>query len=125
MLAYYVEWHMRIALATLLYVDDDLEPTRATRDPVARAVPSAKSQTKTVAKTSEDGHPLRRWDGLLQAMATIAENTCRVGEAKHAVRFPRVTEANDYQRRVLERLEQVPDWSTRRVCPVDGTEKQP
>ena len=63
MLAYYIEWHMRIALAPLLYVDEDLEPTRTTRDPVARAEPSAKSQAKRDTKTSEDGWPLRRWDG--------------------------------------------------------------
>lgn len=125
MLAYYIEWHMRIALAPLLYVDEDLEPTRTTRDPVARAVPSAKSQTKRTTKTSEDGWPLRRWDGLLQTMATITENTCRVGEEKLAVRFPRVTESNDYQKRVYALLDQVPRWSNNRLCPVNGTGKQP
>jgi len=125
MLGYYIEWHMRIALAPLLYVDEDLEPTRTTRDPVARATPSAKSQTKRMTKTSEDGWPLRRWDGLLQTMATITENTCRVGEERLAVRFPRVTESNDYQKRVSALLDQVPRWSNNRLCPVTGTEKQP
>jgi transposase len=124
MLAYYIEWHMRIALAPLLYVDEDLEPTRTTRDPVARAAPSARSQAKRVTKTSEDGWPLRRWDGLLQTMATITQNTCRVGEKKLAVRFPRVTEPNDYQRRVSVLLDQVPRWYNNQLCPVNGTEKQ-
>jgi transposase len=125
MLSYYIEWHMRIALAPLLYVDEDLEPTRTTRDPVARAVPSAKSQTKHTTKASEDGWPLRRWDGLLQTMATITENICRVGEEKLAVRFPRVTESNDYQKRVHALLDQMPRWSNNPLCPVNGTEKQP
>jgi transposase len=125
MLAYYIEWHMRIALAPLLYVDEDLEPTRTTRDPVARAEPSAKSQAKRDTKTSEDGWPLRRWDGLLQTMATITENTCRVGEEKLAVRFPRVTESNDYQKRVSALLGQMPRWQNNQLCPVNGTEKQP
>lgn len=124
MLGYYIEWHMRIVLAPLLYVDEDLEPTRTTRDPVARAAPSAKSQTKCATKTSEDGWPLRRWDGLLQTMATITQNTCRVGEEKLAVRFPRVTESNDYQKRVSALLDQVPRWQNNRLCPVNGTEKQ-
>jgi transposase len=125
MLSYYIEWHMRIALAPLLYVDEDLEPTRTTRDPVARAVPSAKSQTKHTTKASEDGWPLRRWDGLLQTMATITENICRVGEEKLAVRFPRVTESNDYQKRVHALLDQMPRWSNNPLCPVNGTGKQP
>jgi len=116
MLGYYIEWHMRIALAPLLYVDEDLEPTRTTRDPVARATPSAKSQTKRMTKTSEDGWPLRRWDGLLQTMATITENTCRVGEENLAVRFPRVTESNDYQKRVSALLDQVPRWQNNQLC---------
>lgn len=123
MLAYYVEWHMRIALAPMLYVDEDLESTRTTRDPVARAEPSAKSQAKRDTKTSEDGWPLRRWDGLLQNMATITENTCRVGDAKLAVRFSRVTEPSDYQKRVSSLLEQVPHWHNNQLCPVNGTEK--
>ncbi len=125
MLSYYIEWHMRIALAPLLYVDEDLEPTRAARDPVARAAPSARSRIKSATKTSADGWPLRRWDGLLQTMATITENTCRVGEEKLAVRFPRVTEFNEYQERVRDLLEQVPRWSNNRLCPVNGTGKKP
>ena len=110
MLAYYIEWHMRIALAPLLYVDEDLEPTRTTRDPVARAEPSARSQAKRDTKTAEDGWPVRRWDGLLQTLATITENTCRIGEEKLAVHFPRVTESTDYQKRVSALLEKVPRW---------------
>lgn len=123
MLAYYIEWHMRMALAPMLYVDEDLEHTRTTRDPVARAEPSARSQAKRAAKTSEDGWPLRRWDGLLQAMATITENTCRVGEVKLAICFPRVTESNDYQKRVSALLDQLPHWHNNQLCPVNGTEK--
>ena len=125
MLAYYVEWHMRVALAPLLYVDEDLEATRTTRDPVAQATPSRKRQTKTATKTSEDGWHLRRWDGLLQAMATITENTCRVGEGNMAVRFPQATEANEYQKRVIALLEQIPRWVNHRLCPVNGTPEEP
>ena len=121
MLAYYVEWHMRIALAPLLYVDEDLEPTRTTRDPVARAESSATSQAKSASKVSKDGWPLRRWNGLLEAMATITENTCRVGEEKLAVHFPRVTESDDYQKQVTALLDKVPHWHNNRLCPVNGT----
>jgi hypothetical protein len=50
MLAYYIEWHMRMVLAPLLYADEDLEAVRATCDPVALAEPSAKSMAKRRAK---------------------------------------------------------------------------
>ncbi len=125
MLAYYVEWHMRIALAPLLYVDEDLEPTRSKRDPVARAVASPRSQNKSKTKISEGGWPIRRWDGLLQTMATITENTCRVGDAQLAVRFTRVTETNDYQKQVFALIDELPEWRNHRMCPVNGTENKP
>ena len=46
MLAYYVEWHMRQALAPLLFDDEQLRRDRATRDPVAPAQASASAQRK-------------------------------------------------------------------------------
>ena len=46
-LAYYVEWHMRQALAPLLFDDDDLTANRTTSDLAAPARPSA-HQTKAV-----------------------------------------------------------------------------
>jgi transposase len=97
MLAYYVEWHMREALASLLYVDDDLSQIRATRDPVARAEPSPKALAKKENRRSEGGFPLHSFNGLLGALATLCVNTCRVGEGRNAVRFQRPTEANPLQ----------------------------
>ncbi len=46
MLTYYVEWHMRKALAPLLYHDEELEQLRANRDPVAKAEPSQSAKRK-------------------------------------------------------------------------------
>lgn len=123
MLAYYIEWHMRIALAPLLYVDEDLEAVRATRDPVAPAEPSAKSAAKRRAKKTEDGWQLRRWDGLLQTLMKITENTCRVGDKKLGTTFSQVTEFNAYQKQVFTLLENVPVWRNNLLCPVNGTEK--
>ena len=105
MLAYYVEWHMRQALATLLYADDELRRNKQDRDPVAKARESPEVRRKKFEKTSSDGLALRRWDGLLGAMATLSRNTCRVGEGETAVRFARETEPNAYQARVFELLE--------------------
>ena len=110
MLAYYVEWHMRMALAPLLYADDDLEANRTTRDPVAKAVPSLAVRRKRATKESTDGLPLRRWDGLIASLSTLVRNTCRVGEDKTTVHFTRDTEPNAYQSRVFELLAQDAPW---------------
>jgi transposase len=104
MLAYYVEWHMREALAPLLYVDEDLAQIRATRDPVAPAKPSDSARAKKQSKHSEGGFPLRSFNGLLSALATLCANTCRVGEGKYAARFQRPTEANPQQREAFRLL---------------------
>lgn len=97
MLAYYVEWHMREALAPLLFVEENLAQARATRDPVAKATPTENAQAKKNSKHSHDGQPLRHFRGLLSMLATLCSNTCRVGEGKHAARFQRPTESNPHQ----------------------------
>jgi len=104
MLAYYVEWHMREALAPLLYVDEDLAQSRATRDPVARAEPSLRAQNKKLNKHTQGGWPVRTFNGLLSALATLCVNTCRVGEGKNATRFQRPTEATAHQREAFRLL---------------------
>ena len=109
MLAYYVEWHMRQALAPLLFVEEDLALARATRDPVAQAAPSENALAKKKSKRSHDGLPLRHFNGLLSALATLCSNTCRVGDGKHAAHFHRPTEATPHQREAFRLLQvQVP-----------------
>lgn len=105
MLAYYVEWHMRQALAPLLFVEENLTQARASRDPVAKATPTDNAQAKTNSKLSHDGLPLRHFNGLLSMLATLCSNTCRVGEGKHATRFQRPTEASPHQREAFRLLE--------------------
>jgi hypothetical protein len=104
MLAYYVEWHMREALAPLLFVEEDLAGARAARDPVAQATPSESALTKKISKHSHDGLPLRHFNGLLSVLATLCSNTCRVGEGKHATRFQRPTQASTHQREAFRLL---------------------
>lgn len=121
MLAYYVEWHMRMALAPLLYADEALDDNRAARDPVAKALPSTAVRRKCATKESTDGMPLRRWDGLIGSLSTLVRNTCRVGEDKTAVRFNRETEPDAYQKRVFELIAQEASWWPKKVRPGNGT----
>jgi transposase len=104
MLAYYVEWHMREALAPLLFVEENLALARATRDPVTKATATESTQAKKNSRQSENGFPVRHFNGLLSALATLCSNTCRVGEGRQAVRFQRSTEASAYQREAFRLL---------------------
>ena len=52
LLAYYVEWHMRTALAPLLFEEEDLAQLRQQRDPVAPGKPSAAVQRKKTTETN-------------------------------------------------------------------------
>ena len=105
MLAYYVEWHMRQALAPLLFVEEDLALARATRDPVAPAAPSESALAKKQSKRTPQGLPLRHFNGLLSTLATLCSNTCRVGDGKLAAHFQRPTEATPHQREAFRLLQ--------------------
>ena len=59
MLAYYVEWHMRQALAPLLFDDEDHEAAQAQRTSmVAPAQRSASARDKAATKQTADGLPV-------------------------------------------------------------------
>ena len=78
MLAYYVEWHMRRALAPLLFDDDDRAVAEASRpSPVepARASPSARA--KAGSKRTPDGLPVHSFRTLLADLATLTRNRVR------------------------------------------------
>ena len=75
MLAYYVEWHMRRALAPLLFDDDDPAGAEATRSsPVAPARPSASARAKAARKRTPDGLPVHSFHTLLADLATLTRN---------------------------------------------------
>jgi hypothetical protein len=75
MLAYYVEWHMRQALAPLLFDDDDKATAEAQRgSPVVPAKPSPSAQDKARTLRTEDGFPVHSFQTLIADLATIAKN---------------------------------------------------
>ena len=101
MLAYYVEWHMRKALGAVLFEDDELEVTRWTRDPVAKAEPSERVRQKKHTKRTDDGWPVHSLRTLLADLGTRCKNTCRTGQGKATIRFEQVTEATPFQTHVF------------------------
>ena len=79
MLAYHVEWHLRDALAPLLFHDTDLTSARAERpSPVAKTEPSESVKAKKATKRSADGQPVMGFANLIAHLGTFSRNTMRV-----------------------------------------------
>ncbi len=76
MLAYYVEWHMRAALAPMLFDDDDKANAAVARTSVvAPAQRSAKARYKAAHKLTSDGLPVHSFQSLLADLTTVVKNT--------------------------------------------------
>lgn len=97
MLAFYVEWHMRQALAPLLFEDEELAQNRTRRDPVAPAQASDSAKTKKADRVTPDGFPVHSFDTLLRELATRCRNTCRIPSDPSGTTFQQLTEATPLQ----------------------------
>ena len=103
MLAYYVVWHMRKALAPLLFDDHDKDTAAAERpSPVAPAKVSAAAKAKAATRKTADGRPVHSFRTLLQDLATLTRNTVRLGDAPAAVMLASPTQT---QQQVFGKLE--------------------
>lgn len=102
MLAYYVEWHMRRALAPLLFDDEDHEAAQAQRTSVvAPAQRSPSAQQKAESKQTADGLPVHSFRSLLADLATLTRNRVRMGEQA----FDMLATPTAVQQRAIELLQ--------------------
>lgn len=108
MLAYYVEWHMRKALSSVLFQDDELDAARWQRDPVAKAEPSEGARKKKHTKTTPNRWPVHSLRTLLAELGTRCKNICRTGEGKNAIRFEQLTQPTPFQEHIFGLLELKP-----------------
>ena len=107
MLSYYVEWHMREAWRELMFADEDQE-AKQQRDPVAPAVRSTAAKHKAHTRTLADGSTVHSFRTLIEDLATIVRNTCRVpGEQTSSGDFTIDTTPSDKQQRALKLLETI------------------
>lgn len=107
MLAYYVEWHMRQAWRELLFADED-QQAKASRDPVAPAKRSAAAEQKARTHQLADGTPVHSFRTLIEELATIVSNTCRVpGSPGNTQNFTLLTTPNALQRRARELINSI------------------
>jgi hypothetical protein len=104
MLAYYVEWHMREALAPMLFDDDDPAAAEAARrSVVAPAQRSPRAQRKTVTKLTDEGAPVHSFRTLLSDLATVAKNRI-LPTTKQPVTFDLITTPTRLQQHAFDLL---------------------
>ena len=108
LLAGYLQWHLRRALAPLLFDDETLDEARRTRDPVAAAQPTPHARSKKTHRRTDDGLPLHSLDTLLGELATRCRHTCRVRCDPGAPAFTLLTQPTETQRRAAELIEMLP-----------------
>jgi len=79
MLAYYVEWHMRDALAPMLFEDHDRAGAEALRDSVvAPAKRSLSAMRKIRTQKTCDGLPVHSFRSLMADLGTLTKNRVHV-----------------------------------------------
>jgi hypothetical protein len=97
MLAQYLTWYLRRALAPLTYTD---EHPPARDNPVAPAARSTHADHKAARHTTEDRQPVRSFRGLLDHLATLTRNTITVGD--HT--FDKISTPTQTQQRTFDLL---------------------
>ena len=102
MLAYYVEWHMRQALAPILFQDDDrAAAAKARKSIVAPAKRSPRAEKKAATKLTDDGTRAASFRSCLMNLATITRNEIA---ASGLPPFTKLTRPTAAQTRALELL---------------------
>jgi len=104
MLAYYVAFHMRQALAPLLFDDHDRAGAAAERpSAVAPAARSPAATRKAATRRTDDGLPVHSFQSLLDDLATLALNTVSL-PSNPDYRFHMPTTPTPLQARAFELL---------------------
>ena len=108
MLAYYVEWHMRQALAPLLF--DDHDPAAAEQRRTSIVAPARRSPAalaKAGRKRTDDDLPVHSFRTLLTDLGTLVVNTMQV--AGDGSTFTLQTQPTPLQQRCFELLGVTPN----------------
>ncbi|MGH7553664.1 MAG: IS1634 family transposase, partial [Longimicrobiales bacterium] len=104
MLAYYVEWHMRRALAPILFDDDDKAAAEAARKSVVQSAQrSPKAQAKAKTKRTDEDLPVHSFRTLLQDLSTLVKDRIRPKLAG-ASEFDKLTTPTPLQQKALDLL---------------------
>jgi transposase len=108
LLAYYVEWHMRRALAPVLFEDEELPEDRKRRDPILPAKPSESAKLKKATHQTADGLPVHSFETLMAELATRGRVTYRLKSEELGLTFKQVPDLTPIQARAHELLGLLP-----------------
>lgn len=98
MLAYYLEWHMRGNLVTLLFDDHEREAAESGRASVVSKAPRSESaKRKERVRRTSDGYPVQSFQCLLKDLGTLCKNSV-CWKSSPDVKFDRLTEPTALQR---------------------------
>jgi len=104
MLSYYLVWHMKQALAPILFHDNDKPAAAAKRaNPVAAAQRSDEALAKTACKRTAENAPVHSFTSLLDDLATLCVNHIQPADDMPA--FTMTTTPTPLQRRAFELLD--------------------
>ena len=104
MLSYYLIWHMKAALAPILFVDNDKPAAAAKRaNPVAAAQRSDTALKKAARKRTAEDTPVHSFTSLLADLATLCANHIQPADDMPA--FTMTTTPTPLQRRAFELLD--------------------
>ncbi len=101
MLAYYVEWHMKEKLKSMLFEDEDIEDKYSE---VIKANRSKSAKSKDRKKRNENNLPLHSFRTLLDDLGTICLNKieCNFKSGKYS--FEKITQPTTLQQKALDLL---------------------
>jgi transposase len=104
LLAYYLVWHMRKALAPLLFDDEELTEARKTRHPVRPATPSRSAREKKTTLLTSEGLPVQSFSTLIAHLGTRCRHHCRMGNDPHGPLFSQLTAPTPLQAKAFNLL---------------------
>jgi len=97
MLAAYLNWHLRTALAPLTFTDENIPQSS---DPVAPAQRSAEAKSTDTTKKTQDGLPAYDYPGLIAHLGQLTRNTISFA----GQRFEKIASPTPVQRRAFDLL---------------------
>ena len=104
MLAYYVEWHMRELLASILFDEDDWEQAQLQQQSLMRAEYSERAKAKARTKRTLDNLPVHSFQTLLADLGTIVKNQIQSTIGGASLVFDKITEPTQLQQTALDLL---------------------
>ncbi|MDR1964418.1 MAG: hypothetical protein LBQ50_11610, partial [Planctomycetaceae bacterium] len=115
MLSYYVVWHLRRAWSQHLFSDENLDQTRANRNPVLTATPNENVKNKKTRHTRENSnehpnepktiHQTQSFRTLLNRLATICLTQCQIKNEN--VCFNKITTTDNFQNELIKQIKQI------------------